>query len=814
MQLVKVRPKYFRAFGDSDWIDLNASLVVLFGPNGFGKTSLTEAVEWLLYGKTKRRERGEALSQRDYHLSFRNAHAPEGEMTSVEGVFKRPDDSEVTLKRELLVGPRGAESTRTFVDGAEGTFGDSGISEDEIYCPVIAQDGLQDFIHSRPKERRDKISAALGLVHLVRFKTAADRARSRFQADAPPAVAQAQAATRVITAKMRRSDKLRNVAEKLESGSFDLRTEGRTVVDAAVQVLGSLPGNSEALVAALKERRNEASLRVFDDAPLRVPADMDYRRRLVEATKNAAKAEATALGNGLAEFLKAATAKYSQALLSFWKTGLTLQEGKASSSCPMCEQDTLTQAKRDELEGRIKQSAKSTAARQDLAQATSRAVAYVRQARQRSEALFPPFMKPDEKAALTRLAGSTPALADFIKEHDSSSGVAAKLSRDLSTLEASLSQIESLAASSDTVSQAELIVTGFLAETSSLITLAEAASVAYEKAYLTFQPVIQDKISSSTAVAELDVLLAPLEGWEDLRIVALYQRLLSETLEIVRQIESHVQTKQTERFGARGQEIHTWYEMMNRGAQVRYSKMEPGTDSITLWADTFGVQINAAACLSQCQLNCLGLSVHLMRTLTQGSPFTFVLLDDPVQSMDDDHCQALIVDVVKALLDRGTQVIIFSHVQGLVDSIWETYYDRQPLRLRIEDFAKSGPRIGIAETLQKTIQKAGQMAAGNEDNRRLAVKVVRRAVELLIRDTCRHTYSPPLPHDANVANMLPFFQSCPGTTPQQSQGLRETARFANPGPHTQVGWPVPTTVQIMPHIDRLRETARQLGLLT
>jgi hypothetical protein len=180
--------------------------------------------------------------------------------------------------------------------------------------------------------------------------------------------------------------------------------------------------------------------------------------------------------------------------------------------------------------------------------------------------------------------------------------------------------------------------------------------------------------------------------------------------------------------------------------------------------------------------------------------------------MDDDHSQAFIISVIQNLLSRNIQVIIFSHEQGMIDSIWDTYYQQLPLRLRISDFVQEGPLIESGETLQQAIQRAQTLAQGNEDNRRLAIKVIRRSVELLIRELCRQTGSTPPPFNANASNMLPNFQSCPPVTPEQCNGMRQTITFSNPGPHTQVGWAVPTQPQITPHIDRLRQYARQLNV--
>lgn len=71
---------------------------------------------------------------------------------------------------------------------------------------------------------------------------------------------------------------------------------------------------------------------------------------------------------------------------------------------------------------------------------------------------------------------------------------------------------------------------------------------------------------------------------------------------------------------------------------------------------------------------------------------------DPVQSMDDDHAQALVLDVIQELLTQELQLVITSHVQGLIDDIWENYQRLPPLRLRFFDFQQNGPVIEDAET--------------------------------------------------------------------------------------------------------------------
>ncbi len=47
----------FRGFNRRQRIDLHASAVIVVGPNGTGKTSFFDAVQWLLLGSLRRLER-------------------------------------------------------------------------------------------------------------------------------------------------------------------------------------------------------------------------------------------------------------------------------------------------------------------------------------------------------------------------------------------------------------------------------------------------------------------------------------------------------------------------------------------------------------------------------------------------------------------------------------------------------------------------------------------------------------------------------------------------------------------------------------
>jgi hypothetical protein len=245
--------------------------------------------------------------------------------------------------------------------------------------------------------------------------------------------------------------------------------------------------------------------------------------------------------------------------------------------------------------------------------------------------------------------------------------------------------------------------------------------------------------------------------------------------------------------------------------------MEAVTDAIKLYAESFGQRINAAPCLSQSQLNCLGLSVYLMRATSPDSPFGFAVLDDPVQSMDDEHCESFMGNVIgKVLEEHEKQLIVLTHLDAITDRIRMLHRHRRVLRYRIDHYDHSGPSIATYDPLDRELREIGSLADGNEDNRKLAVQKLRPVIERIVRELHLKETGTPLDEsyaNATAAELLGAFQKIPNTTAQEHQRLRDTVTFASPSHHTEEGWQVPTKPQIMPHVDRLRQLARTKGLM-
>ena len=350
MRLLELTVRNFRGFGPAiDPVDLDADLVLLFGPNGHGKTSLAEAIEWLFYGTTKRRLRGEDYSKAEYANTFANVHG--GAPTEVM-LRARVGLREVLLSRVL--GPK--ETSATFVDGVAADFSSLGIQALDAFYPVVAQHGLQTFVHAKPKDRRDAICAALGLEELTALKGALDSARASFQRTPPKPVVDARNHLRTLAAELQTAS-VGAVAKRWSSTPLvvDQAQDELTLLRAAAELTGQPVATVGEALVRLREARQAASKVVFDTGPIALDETHGAKRATAMEALSALNQASRAVDDAVASLAGVTAAAYSAAILAFWTEGLALAgEGDA---CPMCEEDTLPPARKAELRARLDGSA-------------------------------------------------------------------------------------------------------------------------------------------------------------------------------------------------------------------------------------------------------------------------------------------------------------------------------------------------------------------------------------------------------------------------------------------------------------------------
>ncbi|MFL1376595.1 MULTISPECIES: AAA family ATPase [unclassified Nocardiopsis] len=99
--------------------------------------------------------------------------------------------------------------------------------------------------------------------------------------------------------------------------------------------------------------------------------------------------------------------------------------------------------------------------------------------------------------------------------------------------------------------------------------------------------------------------------------------------------------------------------LIGRGARRRVE--------VDVTVDGVGDQTSAPGLLSQGEFQALALSICLPRTLVDGNPFGFLVLDDPVQAMDTETVEGL--SAVLAEVGRHRQLVVFTHDTRLPDAL-------------------------------------------------------------------------------------------------------------------------------------------------
>ena len=178
IRLLSMQCHFFRGFRHASYpIRLDGDLTVIDGRNTSGKTSLAEALEWLLTGCLSRRESMDLGSPHELENCVNNQFRPEDDETWVIGTFilQTPDETKTfTLKRVLkedygiTIGSRC--TSILLLDEEELTPQKEIEVLDRLFAsepPLLMQHTLRLFVESEPKKRRQYFERLLHLEELT-----------------------------------------------------------------------------------------------------------------------------------------------------------------------------------------------------------------------------------------------------------------------------------------------------------------------------------------------------------------------------------------------------------------------------------------------------------------------------------------------------------------------------------------------------------------------------------------------------------------------------------------------------------------------
>jgi recombinational DNA repair ATPase RecF len=167
MNIQKITIQGFKAFSKSYEFIPDGRLTIIFGPNGSGKTSLCDAIEWGFLGKLPQYKSVEATLE-DTVLNRNN---PDREAKVTLGLL---DGKQETIIMRVAKSRKVWKPTQsgklTILKGQDPEV----ISDTFLATVYLRQEALREFIEEKPEKRRPVLSSLLGLEFLVALERGID----------------------------------------------------------------------------------------------------------------------------------------------------------------------------------------------------------------------------------------------------------------------------------------------------------------------------------------------------------------------------------------------------------------------------------------------------------------------------------------------------------------------------------------------------------------------------------------------------------------------------------------------------------------
>ena len=197
---------------------------------------------------------------------------------------------------------------------------------------------------------------------------------------------------------------------------------------------------------------------------------------------------------------------------------------------------------------------------------------------------------------------------------------------------------------------------------------------------------------------------------------------------------------------------------------------------VTLHVEVDGVEGAALGVMSQGELHCLALSLFIPRATLPESPFRFVVIDDPVQSMDPSRVDGLARVLDAAARDR--QVVVFTHDDRLPEAVRRLGIDARAIEVTRREGSVVQLRPGrdpVSRNIEDAIAVAKTEGLPAATAKRVIPGLCRVAIEAACAEAVRRRRLARGERHTDVEDLL---ASCSGTKTFVSLALFDDAQKA------------------------------------
>lgn len=690
-----------RGFNLPQTIQLDNDRVLIYGSNGSGKSSLVEVTEWLLYGEISRKTLSDCKSEYSGEY-LKNTHYSGKSRPHVEVTFIK-DGKPLVLRREYI----SATKSKTFINGKEARFSTLGYLSDKSCKPIMSQVEVKRFVESQRKDRWNEISRIIGLQILGEFRD-----------DILGLMTSKKNDSLFLKAKSFRDQMVTDLKQfkntsKIISNISKRPYDEEKIVQSVAHSLG-ITDPSFFTVENLKKNikaRMEKIIQPESLAALDIPIGIFSRRTLEDTLKHM---------DVLMRLLSERTL-IDKDFIEFISIGLNFISDEI---CPFCKQKTLTKKHIEELQHLVDISQEKLELENQLKDEINcqkenidLIIAIVRDLISKKEQL-PNIIERLEKTG--RYA------EDLLKLSELSKTGFYDLEEALSSLEPRFQ--EYLTICEDFFS----CKVKYDAEKFEKLKkdaeqrLKAVWRLTTEKAS-DLAEIRQSVLLKTTNIDENLTLLRKLLCLEELlskkeliRTIAFFEESINILAKLCECLEKFEKAKAHQLLKALSKDVKRYYGKLNPREKVTFSKIVPSAGKsrwVVVEGESYGAVLNPISCFSESHLNCLGLSLYFTQRVDRNPFWNLVILDDPVQSMDDNHSSNLVDIIAEICKDKGKQLIVLTHQKVFADLIKNKFYYDNYLYYMFSERNKQGPSIKLMQgSLENFLNRAQRLATGDQDD--------------------------------------------------------------------------------------------------
>jgi len=719
MKIKKIKVKGFRGFNKEQEISLDADVVLVYGINGSGKSSFTEAIEWLFFDDISRRRLSPCPGEYSSGIYLINLYYTESIPPFVE-VTLEDDKKQLYIIRKEFVNER---EHKKYVNGIEvKDFSSLPVDITGHHRPMLAQVEISALVNTEQKDRWEQLSRILGQEELTILRTDLINLRSVKKDDEYKKDEEyfrglyREAETYNLSGTLKQSLKELDISQ--------IRNEIRICIATQLskKLAGTLEENIKIIIAQISG--SELGKRIAD----LIPIDTILIQNKITELKNRFQSI-------LDLSAKVSNAKLKKEEIDFFKAGIKLTQ---LPTCPFCLKRTLSKERIEEINQALETDKEAIESRSDLTQLINDDERFFSELINYFSNTLP---NQNELKIISQKLGEI-NLNDYsgqIKKYEEKISQAIKeYSAKLKLLyDGFYKSIEDYYFHKKKVdlSSTQNALFNYLKEIENSLVKLNDEWLEIRDSVLTkfsIEPGQQDEEMKKWML--LERCLKFIRNKEE--FIKKYKIIETVTKNIQKKLENFEKKEVEKLLLEHSEEIKDYYNKLNPGETIKFKKIEVREGlrrQAKLVAEGSGnKEINPVTIFSEAHVNSLSLSIYFPQRVDRNPTWKTIILDDPVQSMDENHSRSLIE--ILANKSDEKQVIVLTHsihfagdffarFQGVKKTLYYEFINGDHKGIRIE--------VCYGET-KDHLNFVKKNCNGSRIEREQAANALRKAIEAAI----------------------------------------------------------------------------------